>query len=389
MRVQLTSNALISGVPLLDEIVCDRLLPIWSQHRWSAGGGEFFERVLPDLTPIPLPYCRTMVLARLLYVFSSAHLRYGGAEYRRSADSLYATLRDVCWDKTHEGWYHSVKPSGDPHDAKKDLYAHAFCIFGLAHYAAATGDAEALALAHQTRDVIDRHFLTCDGWFSAEAATDWKSRSDQLVQNPHMHLLEAYLVLYGLTGTTTALQDAWQLVRVYAEILRDPETGLIYEWPRRPRGAVDAPPSLVEPGHQFEWSWLLIEFSDLTATGTYRAEAARLFEWAIAHGVDGIGGVFSEVSVAGDVTRDQKRLWPITEAVRACCVQNPSQQRAMSEHLRVLFAHYLSAARGWNELLDRNLQPIQAFLPASSLYHVFTMLAELDRSNKLNVIRHS
>ncbi len=42
------------------------------------------------------------------------------------------------------GWYFSLDDDNTPHDATKDLYSHAFIMFGLAHYLAIFADKDAL-----------------------------------------------------------------------------------------------------------------------------------------------------------------------------------------------------------------------------------------------------
>ena len=74
-----------------------------------------------------------MVQARQIYVFSHAALLGWRPEGKVAA--LQAAHRLI--DRYHgvdgsRGWVFSVHPDGAVHDAKRDFYAHAFALFGLA-----------------------------------------------------------------------------------------------------------------------------------------------------------------------------------------------------------------------------------------------------------------
>ena len=84
-------------------------------------------------------------------------------------------------------------------------------------------------------------------------------------QNPHMHLLEALLALHAATGEKNWLRRAGALVDLFKRRFSDPQTGALIEffaedWSPRPGDEG----RLREPGHQFEWVWLLYEYIALT-----------------------------------------------------------------------------------------------------------------------------
>ena len=96
------------------------------------------------------------------------------------------------------GVYWSLDAQGQPLDTKKQYYAIAFAIYGLAEYSRATGNAEALDLAIRLYRDIETHSLDTDkGGYLEAAQRDWspiadmrlsdKDRNDAKTMNTHLH----------------------------------------------------------------------------------------------------------------------------------------------------------------------------------------------------------
>ena len=84
---------------------------------------------------------------------------------------------------------------GKPLDFTKDLYAHAFVLFSLLHYAEYIKKNEAEAWIQKTITLLQQRFLRSDGSYKEQMNRYFSDTSDQRSQNPHMHLLEAALAL--------------------------------------------------------------------------------------------------------------------------------------------------------------------------------------------------
>ena len=100
-----------------------------------------------------------------------------------------------------------------------------------------------------------------------------------LLSNPHMHLLEAV--------QNWALIDAdpaWQSMADEIEALAlghmiDPSTGVLFErFDEHWRGLNGEADRLIEPGHQFEWAWLLLRARDPLSSASRVQAAMRLVE---------------------------------------------------------------------------------------------------------------
>src|SRR5262249_55423778 len=147
---------------------------------------------------------------------------------------------------------------GAPADERKELYAHAFAVFALAHYARALGETQALDEARGVLALLrERVSAPAGGWFEC-ADRDWAPLASPRLQNPHMHLLEALLALDEVAPDPDARGMADEIFALCADRFVDRAQGCLGErFDARWRPLADAEARQVEPGHHFEWVWLL------------------------------------------------------------------------------------------------------------------------------------
>ena len=138
----------------------------------------------------------------------------------------------------------------------------------------------------------------------------------------------------------------------------------------------------VEPGHLFEWYWILREGSNLWSDARTLPAAERLFEWAERHGADTeAGGVFDVLDREGRVIKDSKRIWPQAERIKAHASRArvgaaKGERTSLVPLVQFLFDKYLLADGGWRESLGRTLEPVATVLPGTTPYHIFLALSE-------------
>jgi mannose-6-phosphate isomerase len=170
--------------------------------------------------------------------------------------------------------------------------------------------------------------------------------------------------------------------------LIDPETGALGEafdadWraPPEPRAR------RVEPGHQFEWAWLLMRWSAMDGGGDALAAALTLIELAERSGVDPGRGVAIDALDGTLAPREMSaRLWPQTErlkaAVLAARITDDAGCWAMAERAAAGLARYLEAPTLglWRDRLTSQDVFVEEPAPASSFYHIVLAILELDRA---------
>jgi len=357
-------------------------LPLWAETGFDKTRGLFHERLDFERRPIALPATRLMVQARQIAAFSRASLK----GWHKGADEAVV----ICIGNVerlyhrgdgHPGWIFSIDADGKPASRVRDLYAHAFIVYALAWSHRLTGDPHAIKLADETLAEIDVALAAPHGGhLDASPSTDPTRR-----QNPHMHLLEAVLALYETTGRARDFARAEALVELALTRFIDAESGALLEdfspeWqPLKPRGE-----NRVEPGHLFEWYWLLDEYRRLGGA-VPEAVTDRLLMFGLDHGLDQATGLIVDaVTDSGTVMIPSFRSWPHAEGVKALVSASKHGHPGATEMADHLLASLLTFAPdsmegGWMDRIDADGSPLVDHMPASTLYHVMGALFEADQ----------
>ncbi len=372
----------------LKQHLLEELLPLWYEHGIDRERGGFHPQLGRDLRPGPRDYKRLVSQTRQIYAFSHAALLGAPAWAREAATHGLEFLNDRLWDARHGGFFLTSELDGQPRDRRKDSYAHAFVLFAMAYYYRATQDTEALRIAARTLDLLEAHLADpVHGGFLEGASESWQPQSAIRRQNPHLHLLEAFLALYGVTEERRYLEHAQALIRLLEEHFVDAEQGCLGEyftddWKPYP----DARGQLLEPGHHFEWVWLLHEYAARSGKDSPLGHADRIFHFGLEFGTDpDDGGAFDEINRRREVVRDTKRLWPQTELIKALVARyeaRPEEEtRArLQQALDYCFTRYVDPTHhGWNDHLTRRGEVFTEYMPATSVYHITFALSEVIR----------
>jgi mannose-6-phosphate isomerase len=205
-------------------------------------------------------------------------------------------------------------------------------------------------------------------------------------QNPHMHLFEAMLSLFELTGEPHFLARAGQLFGLWRTRWFDDAGGSLREffaadWSLLPDGGSE----VFEPGHHMEWVWLLRRYERLSGRSvTILADALFARGEALGLKPSSAGFIVDETDGEGSPRQDSRRLWSQTEYLKALIVQARAHgDDALYERARTLsdrlFATYLAGvpAGGWRDRFSIEGELKVDHIPASTLYHLFGVLAEL------------
>ena len=358
-------------------------LPLWADAGLDRARGGFLEELSLDGRPTDAPFKRTRVTSRQIYAFSHASL-LGWEPGDALAELGYAYLVEKAWQGPDRGWARRLTPHGAVLDATPDLYDQAFALFALAWRYRASGDPDALRRAHGTLDFIERHLQRpgLEGFLHAIPAEGPR------LQNPHMHLVEACLAAFEASGDQRFLDRAGSVVRLFRARFFDGRTLGEYftdDWQRVPgdQGRV------VEPGHQFEWAWILANYSRLGEVAL-NDEISALVAWSERHGVDpASGATFNQVRDDGVPLDRGSRTWPNTERLKGHLavfeLHGGTPHAAIASSTRLLLDRYLDVQpRGsWMDAFDGSGRPAATTAPTSTLYHVFLAFAELLRLEPL------
>ena len=363
--------------------LCDAAYPLWSTRGVDARGG-FHERLAQNGEPLSEPR-RSRVNPRQAYCFAVAPslgwrgdanglvrhgLDYWFARYRRP-DGLFRTL---------------VAADGSPLDERALLYDQAFGLLALniAATVAASGEirAERERQSLELLALVHEHMKRQGPGFESGVPA-----SLPLQSNPHMHLFEAALAGCEVCSESSSWKPlADDIVELALNKFIDPASGALREffdadW--NPAAGIEG--RIVEPGHQFEWAWLLLRWCG-ARTGHLctraRAAALRLIDIGEQHGVHqglAVNSLLDDFS-----PRDAgARLWPQTERLKAAALAarltGEPRYFTMAANAADSLMRYLDCPLPglWRDRIDANGQVVDEPAPASSFYHLVAAIAEI------------
>lgn len=368
--------------PRIRQWMFDEALPFWAEAGIDREHGGPVESLnLQGAGPSGVAFKRTRVVARQIYVFSHAAL-LGWAPARAIATHLFDFMVTKMWQGPQGGWPRTVTTDGQLLDGGQDLYDYAFALFALGWYHKASGEPRALELARQTLDIVNRSFRHPGGeGFHHELPADLPRQ-----QNPHMHLIEAAIVLADTSRDQVYFDLAKEIGDLFVNrIARFPQGVLPEFFDDAWKPVADDKGRWVEPGHQFEWAWILSQFQKLSGNN-YSVAVSALIDFAETHGVDPISGLTYNGIRADGVPIDRgSRTWPNTERIKGWIglyeLTGRSPVAAVQQAANVLFDRFLNVAPCgcWIDTFNERGEFTATVIPASSLYHIFLAFSEILR----------
>jgi len=342
----------------------DVIVPLWLGPGWNAELALPYEALDSEHRPLPPQRYRAMACARQLYLFSTLIGQVPGAEERAAA--LFRSLQRHFHDAEHGGWFYSIDPQGAPLDQRKDLYTHAFILFACAHYWGKVREPLVESVLNASLEVVAQRFATGDGLYEATLERDWSSLASGPLQNPLMHLAEAFLATLSVREDLAVQQALTELCTAMHQHFVDPQFSVLME---KPLGSVD---NWYEPGHQFEWYFLLAS-SPLLQGSVLHAALERAFTFTEQLGVDQQTGAVRAMLDLGPEggTRDgTQRIWAQAEYLRALTLR-PHSEAALLQQLQALQQRSLHAG-GWYECRDEHGEVSRKDMPSTTPYHLAT-----------------
>ncbi len=354
-----------------------RALPLWSDIGVDRTNGGFIEKLTPSGLPTDDPR-RARVVGRQIFSFAVAERLGWQGDARGLVRHGLRALESQHLTSPAGIVVPLVAPGGRVLDTSFDLYDHAFVLFGLAA-AAATGEEP------ERLEVIASGLLARmkAGWAHPTAGfEEAQPRTLPLKANPHMHIFEASLAWAAIGHDPVWNAMADEIAALCLSRFITAENGALREFYDGDWYALDdAVASVVEPGHQFEWAWLLIRWGTARNRPDAIAAARRLIALAEDFGVDDVRGLaINELNADLTVRDNRARLWPQTERIKAYvalagCETDPAAktraQAKITEACRGLLRFFEHPVPGqWWEHIDAGGQPVQEPSRASSLYHI-------------------
>jgi mannose-6-phosphate isomerase len=351
--------------------------PLWSRNGIDHRSGGFIEALDMDGKGLALPR-RARVHPRQIYAFAQARglgwredaaaivrrgLEYFTTYYRRP-DGLFRALVDV---------------DGTPLDDRALLYDQAFALLGFAAAAGALdahGEFEDRAI--ELRHSIEARLGAGDGSYRSEEKSEHHRES-----NPHMHLLEAHLAWAEIGRDPGWAERVRGLADVALSRFIRPDSGALGEsylatW--RPAPGIAG--RIVEPGHQFEWAWLLLR-CERWHDAPLRDAALRLISIGDQFGVRN-GVAVNALNDDFTVKDGNARCWPQTERLKAALLaatltRQPRYWSMAEAAAGAIFGYLNTPVPGlWRDTRLPSGKLIGSTAPASTFYHLVGAISALN-----------
>lgn len=378
------SEALITEAARLRDWLLEAAFPLW----WRVGAdhvtGGFHERIGFDGRPVVLPR-RARVAARQAFSYCEAGRLGWNGPWRDAGRHALAFLREKFIQQ--DGTVISVVASdGAVLDPSFDLYNQAFALVA---YACGYGTLDPgggwQSHAYALVETLRRDYAHPGGGFLED-----RNGALALRANPHMHLLEAALAWLTIDRNPIWRDMADEIAALCLERLVDRNTGALreffaFDW----QPLVGIKGEVLEPGHHYEWAFLLSRWAGLT--GRERpAAVTKLIAFADRYGIDRDRRVaVNAIGLGGKVHDPVARLWPQTERLRAYTVAPRGDNDArLREAIASLWCYLDAPLPGlWYENLGTDGRFVIEAALATSLYHLVGAITELWTSSGAHSVR--
>ena len=357
--------------------------------------GGFFQYFRDDGTVYDAAHRHLVSSTRFVHGFALASMAFAGEPlaqaYRDATVHGLRYLRDVHRDPATGGYAWTVR-DGAPEDRSNHTYGLAFVL--LAYATARKAGHDTAAWMDETSDLLEAHaWHPEDGLYRDEADAGWHYTGYR-GQNANMHLCEALLAAHEAGGDARYLSRALLLADHMTRRQATLAGGLVWEHYRQDWSVDwdyhrDDPKHLFrpwgfQPGHQVEWSKLLLSLRTHlgdAAPGWLLPTARHLYDTALAHGWDAEhGGIvygFAPEALRGVspapraappdlgvepmfVCDDDRYFWVQAEAIAAAWRLHDAtgDARYRDDYLRLwdyAWRHFVDHRHGaWYRILDRH-----------------------------------
>ncbi len=365
------------------------LLPFWLERSLDREAGGYLTSFDRDGRPTGETEKSLISQMRLIFTFSHAY-RHGYCDKacleaaRHGVDFVRKAFRDV----EHGGWYWMTTRDGKPVVDSKILYGQSFAIYALSEFALATDDENAIDLAAQTFDCMQRNATeTSSGGYWEMFYRDWRRKpggqwgGDRKTLDVHMHLMEAFTTLYELTGdpvhrrkccesirtlTSHMITSSHRIALAQFDVDWNPLPAILFKdvWGSdRDVEAGARPLDNTNYGHNVELAWLLHHALHILDedVNPYRPVLKGLYDHAVRYGLDReFGGIFVEGPADGPATQQLKEFWQQAEALvgfldATLLFGNELYWDAFEQVWNFVWNHGINHSTGeWYALLERD-----------------------------------
>ncbi len=290
--------------------------------------GGFFQNFKDDGTVFNPGQRHLVSSCRMVFNYCKAFKLLGDDAWRELAQHGVDYIRERHWDDARQGYNWTLTDGHAPDDQTNHCYGLAFVLlcFSAARELGIDGAGEEIG---RTYDIMERRLWDASiGLYADEATPDWSIVDPYRGQNANMHSCEALIAAFEATGESTFLDRAYALAKLVTVDMAAKSDGLIWEHFTRNLDIdwdynKDDPQNLYrpwgfQPGHQTEWSKLLLILHEHRPEEWMVARATELFDRALDICWDrDHGGILYGFAPDGTICDSDKYFWVQAESFAA------------------------------------------------------------------------
>lgn len=375
------------------------LIPEWLTIAMPAGDAPapICESIDGDGNVIPDQPITTLAQGRTALMLAHLYLHTGDERLLTAAKRITVFMTTYLGGDDG-GYRYSVAPDGRDIDTaasrQRRTYDQSFALLALvtlqkADPTAVTDDQINACISYIETVLTDPE--TGALWEDDDMAQSGAKPGDLRAQNPHMHMFEAVMQAYEMTGDPIWLKRAKTYMDLGERYFIDPKIGAICEFIGHDLTQNDtAMGTRREAGHQFEWAWLLNRYAEFSGDDAPRSLADQMLDFVESYGIRQsgpmAGAAYDATDASGEVTEATHLLWPLTEAgkVYAAKVREADDDAAAKrahQLAEMIFDDYFSADKpAWINQLDADKNIVWNEGLTRLLYHVAFFVTEGSRA---------
>lgn len=392
------------------------ILPFWLQRGIDTQFGGYLTCFNEAGNPTEDTDKYIVTQTRMIWGFAALYEEYPDPKLQEAARQGYEFFLRTFWDPVHLGWRWKVRRDGTPLDDGKVVYGQGFAIYALATYGRVFHNAEALAYAERTFDLLQIHCAdTLRGGYFENLEPDWSlsepgfAAGDRKSLDIHMHLLEAFSALAQATGKPTHKRKLEEVMGIILRHMVDHENGCGYnqfDIEFKPIPAIDIrrtwnaeravgetvakPTDTTSYGHNIELGWLINRAADILGypQDHFNALIRSFDDHALRYGFDAeLGGVYRDGLHDGAALVYDKEWWQNCEALVGFLdtYERTGDERYWDAFFKTWTfdkAYFINPATGeWRQLLRRDGSPLVTDMgnPWKAIYHTGRAMLECKR----------
>jgi len=352
---------------------CKQILGFYNGRIIDCKGG-YFQNFYDDGTTFNKGFKQLVSSTRIIVNYASAAKILNKPQYLTVAKHGLAFLENVHWQEISQTYAWTLQDN-QPEDMTQQAYGYAFVLLAYAAVRKA-GIINCDDKLHQVYDLLEQRFWQAEYGLYAdtltlETTTVTGELSNYRGQNANMHLCEAMIAAYEATENELFLDRAKTIARNICQRQAALTKGLIWEhftedfqidWQYN----IDDPKNLYrpwgfQPGHQTEWSKLLLQLNRHMPESWLVEKAKMLFDtaydiaWDEQH-----GGLIYGFDREGKCCDDDKYFWVQAESFAAAAMlyQATDEQQYHDKYQQLWhysWEHFVDHTYGaWFRVLNRD-----------------------------------